>query len=59
MFPFLGNACWGTEPISRTTYQERKLKLFKWMRDNLETKLTRLSANLTEMKQQNKTQSFC
>lgn len=44
MFPFLGNACWTTEPISRKTYQERKLKFVKWVRDDLETRLTRLSA---------------
>lgn len=43
MFPFLGNACWRTEPISRKNYQERKLKFVKWMQDDLETKLTQLS----------------
>ncbi|MBV8887383.1 MAG: hypothetical protein JO235_25770 [Chroococcidiopsidaceae cyanobacterium CP_BM_RX_35] len=52
MFPFWGNACWGTEPPSHKTYQERKLKFLKWMRDDLETRLAGINAAIDTIERQ-------
>ncbi len=52
MFPFWGNACWGAEPVSRRTYQERKLKFLKWMRDDLETRLAGINAAISTIERQ-------
>lgn len=53
MFPMWGNnPCWGAEPVSRKTYQERKLRFLKWMRDDLETRLAGLNAAIETIEQQ-------
>ncbi len=52
MFPFWGNPCWGTEPVSRKTYQERKLKFLQWMRDDLETRLAGVNAAINTIEHQ-------
>jgi hypothetical protein len=52
MFPFWGNACWTSEPVSRKTYQERKLRFLKWMRDDLETRLAGINAAITTIERQ-------
>jgi hypothetical protein len=52
MFPFFGNTCWGYEPTSRRTYQERKLQFLKWMRDDLETRLAGLNAAIETLERQ-------
>ena len=52
MFPFWGNACWTSEPVSRKTYQERKLRFLKWMRDDLETRLAGINAAITTVERQ-------
>ncbi|MBV9389088.1 MAG: hypothetical protein JOZ78_21940 [Chroococcidiopsidaceae cyanobacterium CP_BM_ER_R8_30] len=52
MFPFWGNACWGAEPSSHKTYQERKLKFLRWMRDDLETRLAGLNAAIDTIERQ-------
>ncbi|MHC5860905.1 hypothetical protein [Nostoc sp.] len=44
MFPFWGNACYGSEPISHKASLERKLKFLIWMRDDLESKLAGINA---------------
>jgi hypothetical protein len=52
MFPFWGNSCWTSEPVSRKTYQERKLRFLKWMRDDLETRLAGINAAITTIERQ-------
>jgi hypothetical protein len=52
MFPFFGYSCWGTEPMSRRTYQERKLKFLKGMRDDLEARLAGLNAAIEAIERQ-------
>lgn len=52
MFPFWGNPCWGTEPVSRRHYQDRKLQFLKWMRDDLEARLAGLNAAIETLERQ-------
>ncbi len=52
MFSFWGNSCYGSEPISRKTRLERKLRFLKWMRDDLETKLAGINAAISNVEQQ-------
>jgi hypothetical protein len=52
MFPFWGNACWAEDRISRRTYQERKLRFLKSMRDDLETRLAGLNAAIETIERQ-------
>ncbi len=52
MFPFWGNPCWSHEPSSRRTYQERKLKFLKWIRDDLEARLAGLNAAIETIERQ-------
>lgn len=52
MFPFWGNTCCGTEPMSRKAYQERKLQFLKWMRDDMETRLAGLNAAIETLERQ-------
>ena len=52
MFPFWGNTCYGTEPMSRKAYQERKLQFLKWMRDDMETRLAGLNAAIETLERQ-------
>lgn len=53
MFPFWGNTCWGAEPISRKTYQDRRLQFLKWVRDDLETRLAGVNAAIDTIERQN------
>lgn len=52
MFPFFGMPCWGSEPMNQRTYQERKLRFMKWMRDDLETRLAGLNAAIATLERQ-------
>lgn len=52
MFPFWGNTCYSSEPISRRTRLERKLRFLKWMRDDLETRLAGINAAIGNVEQQ-------
>lgn len=52
MFPFWGNPYWGSEPMSRRAYRERKLKFMKWMRDDLETRLAGINAAIETVERQ-------
>ena len=52
MFPFWNNTCWMGEPVSRTSYQERKLRFLKWMRDDLETRLAGVNAAIATIERQ-------
>lgn len=52
MFPFWGSTCWGEESVSRRTYQERKLRFLKWMRDDLETRLAGVNAAIATIERQ-------
>ena len=52
MFPFWNNTCWMGEPVSRKTYQERKLRFLKWMRDDMETRLAGLNAAIATIERQ-------
>jgi hypothetical protein len=52
MFTFWGNNCYGSEPISRKTRLERKLRFLKWMRDDLETRLAGINAAIGNVEQQ-------
>ena len=52
MFSFWGNSCYGSELISRKTRLERKLRLLKWMRYDLETKLAGINAAIGNVEQQ-------
>lgn len=52
MFPFFGMPCWGNEPMNQRTYQERKLRFMKWMRDDLETRLAGLNAAISTLERQ-------
>lgn len=52
MFPFWGNPCWGAESVSHKTYQERKLKFLKRMRDELEARLAGLNAAIETIERQ-------
>lgn len=54
MFPFWdwNSTCWGTEPISRKTSLERKLKFLKAMRGDLEIRLAGLNAAIGSIEQQ-------
>lgn len=52
MLPFWGYSCWGSEPMSRQSYQERKLKFLRWMRDDLETRLAGVNAAIETIERQ-------
>ncbi|WP_013323138.1 hypothetical protein [Gloeothece verrucosa] len=52
MFPFFGNPCCTNESISRKTYQERKLKFLKGIRDDLEARLAGLNASIETIERQ-------
>jgi hypothetical protein len=52
MFPFWNNPCWMGEPMSRKTYQERKLRFLRWMRDDLETRLAGVNAAIETIERQ-------
>ncbi|QLE56788.1 hypothetical protein [Nostoc sp. TCL26-01] len=52
MFPFWGNSFCGSEPISRKSYLERKLKFLTWMRDDLESRLAGVNAAVDTIRQQ-------
>ncbi len=52
MFPFWNNTCWMNEPVSRKSYQERKLRFLKWMRDDLETRLAGINAAISTIERQ-------
>lgn len=51
MFPFWGYPCWG-ESTARKTYQERKLKFLKGMRDDFEARLAGLNAAIETIERQ-------
>ncbi|NJM68865.1 MAG: hypothetical protein HC862_00850 [Scytonema sp. RU_4_4] len=51
-FPFWDNNCYGSEPVSRRTRLERKLKFLKTIRDDLETRLAGLNAAISSVEQQ-------
>jgi hypothetical protein len=52
MFPFFGPGCCSSDANSRREYQERKLKFFKWFRDDLETRLAALNAAIATLERQ-------
>jgi hypothetical protein len=57
MFPFTfpfwySDSCYSSEPISRRSRLERKLRFLKTMRDDLETKLAGLNAAISSVEQQ-------
>jgi hypothetical protein len=52
MFPFWEILCCGNEPSSHRTYQERKLKFLKGMRDELEARLAGLNAAIETIERQ-------
>ncbi|MCW5318165.1 MAG: hypothetical protein V7L22_09210 [Nostoc sp.] len=52
MFPFWGNPCYGSEPISHKASLERKLKFLIWLRDDLESKLAGINASIDTIRQQ-------
>lgn len=52
MFPFWEMLCCGQEPGSRRSYQERKLKFLKGMRDELEARLAGLNAAIETIERQ-------
>jgi hypothetical protein len=52
MFPFWDNLCCSNEPSSRRTYQERKLKFLKGMRDDLEARVAGLNAAIETIERQ-------
>lgn len=52
MFPFWSNTCWSTESGSHRSYQERKLKFLKAMRDDLETRLAGFNAAIETIERQ-------
>jgi hypothetical protein len=52
MFQFWETFCCSNEPSSRRTYQERKLKFLKVMRDELEARLAGLNAAIETIERQ-------
>lgn len=52
MFPFWGSTCYGSEPMSRQSFLQRRLKFLKRMRDDLETRLAGLNAAIEKVEQQ-------
>jgi hypothetical protein len=53
MFPFWNNSCYyGSEPLSRKSYLERRLRFLKWTRDELETRLAGINATISKVEQQ-------
>jgi hypothetical protein len=52
MFPFWGSTCYGSEPMSRQSFLQGRLKFLKWMRDDLETRLAGLNAAIEKVEQQ-------
>ncbi|BAY61156.1 MULTISPECIES: hypothetical protein [Calothrix] len=52
MFPFWGNSCCGSEPISHKANLERKLKFLTWIRDDLESRLAAVNASIDTIRQQ-------
>lgn len=52
MFPFWGSSCYGSEPMSRKSFLERRLRFLKWMRDDLETRLAGINAAIGKVEQQ-------
>lgn len=51
-FPFWQDGYCGSEPVSRKTRLERKLRFLKGMRDDLETRLAGLNAAINNVEQQ-------
>lgn len=52
MFPYWGNPFCGSEPVSRKSHLERKLKFLTWMRDDLESRLAGINAAIDTTRQQ-------
>lgn len=52
MFPFWDSTCYGSEPISRQSRLERRLKFLQWMKDDLETRLAGINAAIEQVQQQ-------
>jgi hypothetical protein len=52
MFPFWGYPYCGTQYDSRREYQERKLRFLKWMRDELETRISGINASIETLERQ-------
>lgn len=52
MFPFWSSSCYGSEPMSRKSFLERRLRFLKWMRDDLETRLAGINAAIGKVEQQ-------
>ncbi|ACK70953.1 conserved hypothetical protein [Gloeothece citriformis PCC 7424] len=52
MFPMFGSPCWPNDSMSRKSYQERKLKFLKWVREDLEARLAGLNASIATIERQ-------
>ena len=52
MFPFWGSSCYGSQPMSRKSFLESRLRFLKWMRDDLETRLAGINAAIGKVEQQ-------
>lgn len=52
MFPFWTNPCYDPKTISPKANKERKLKWLKWVRDDLETRLSGVDAAITTLERQ-------
>ncbi len=51
MFPFWGSTCYGSEPMSRQSFLQGRLKFLKWMRDDQQTSLAVLNAAIEKVEQ--------
>lgn len=52
MFPFWTNSCYDHKTFSTKASKERKLKFLKWVRDDLETRLSGVDAAISTLERQ-------
>lgn len=52
MFPFWTNSCYDYKTNSPKINKERKLKFLKWVRDDLETRLSGVDAAISTLERQ-------
>jgi hypothetical protein len=52
MFPFWTTNCCDSQAYSPKAHKERRLKFLKWMRDDLETRLSGLNAAISTLEEQ-------
>jgi hypothetical protein len=52
MFPFWTTTCCNAQSYSPKAHKERRLKFLKWLRDDLETRLSGINAAISTLEDQ-------